>query len=260
LLKLSCMAIAMLLAISSASAQAEDTAFHASVPASRGKTLPRTVLLADPELIVEELSAGNVEEKAKDWSNEASQNAARLVRALTKENHAFEIVGDAGLSPTDKTTLQQHGALYARMLASINNSRFASNAAWKERVASFDYTLGPGMSDIATQSGADAVLFVIGNEHVSSGGRKARMVGGFLMGIVTGITTGVAMISVPRAGGSFLSLGLVDMRTGDLFWVSADYKGGAINLRNEKDLRTVLAQLFASYPSLAKSVDGKNAK
>jgi hypothetical protein len=260
LAKLPCMVIAMLLAVWSASARTEDTAFHASAPAGRGKALPRTVLLATPDLIVEELSAGNVSEKAKDWSNEASQNAARVVRDLAKKNGAFEVADDAGLSSTDKTTLQQYGALYARLLACINSGRSASNPAWKQQVASFDYTLGPGMNDIATHSGADAVLFVIGNEHVSSAGRKARMAGGVLMGILTGVTTGVAVFSVPGGGISFLSLGLVDMRTGDLLWVSADYKGGGINLRNEKDLQTVLAQLFASYPNLAKSSDSKNVK
>jgi len=246
--------------VSPTKAQAEGTAFHAAVPSSRGKVPPRTVLLANPELIVEELSAGDVEEKVKDWSDEASQKSARLIRALAKENRAFDIVDDTRLSPTEKTALQQHSALYDRMLASINSSRFSSNPEWKQRVASFDYTLGPGMRDIAARSGADAVLFVIGNEHVSSGGRKARMAGGVLMGILLGATTGVAVFSVPGAGVSFLSLGLVDMRTGDLLWVSADYKGGGINLRNEQDLKSVLAQLFATYPGLAQPSDQKNAK
>lgn len=249
-----------MLAVSSAGTRAEGTAFHASAPATRGGTLPHTVLLANPELIVEEISSGDVVEKAKDWSDEASRNAGRLVRTLAKENHAFEIVDSAGLSPADKTTLQQHGALYARMLGCINSGRFSSNPAWRQRVARFDYTLGPGMSDVAMRSGTEAVLFVIGNEHVSSAGRKARMAGGVLFGILTGITTGVAVMSVPGAGISFLSLGLVDMRTGDLLWVSADYKGGGINLRNEKDLQTLLAQLFASYPSVAKPVDVKNVR
>jgi hypothetical protein len=80
------------------------------------------------------------------------------------------------------------------------------------------------------------------------------MAGGVLAGIVLGVTTGVAVFSVPSAGTSFLSLGLVDLRSGELLWVSADYKGGGINLRNEKDLSTVLTQLFASYPGIAKPV------
>jgi len=253
-------AVAMFVAASSMCAQAAETGFHASVPATSGKALPHTVLLANPDLIVNEVSAGGVEEKVKDWSNDASQNAGRLVRTLANENHAFEIVDDTRLDASDKRLLEQYAALYVRMLASINMSRRSSNPAWWARVAQFDYTMGPGMQDVAVHSQADAVLFVVGNEHVASAGRQARTAAGILGGILLGATTGVGVFSVPTAGVSFLSLGLVDMRTGDLLWLSADSKGGGINLRNEKDLKTVLTELFASYPSLPKATDNKKAK
>jgi hypothetical protein len=251
--RLTCALGAMLLTVCWTVAHA-DTAFHVAVPADRVKSPPRTVLLVQPELIVKELTAGNLEESAPDWSKEASQNAARLLRALAEKNGAFEVVDDSGLTPADKTSLQQYSALYVRLMSSIEISRRSRNPWWRERVMRFDYTVGPGISEVASKANADAVLFVVGNEHVSSAGRQARMAGGILMGILTGI------YSLPKAGTSFLSLGMVDLHSGDLLWVSTDYKGGGINLRKEKDLDEVLTQLFASYPWQSKSADKDNGK
>ena len=231
-----------------------DSEFHVSVPPDRVKSPPRTVLLVQPEVIVKQLTAGDLEETAQDWSMEASQNAARLMRELAKKNRAFEVVDDSRLTPADKASLQQYSALYVRLMSSIEISRHSENPAWRKRVVRFDYTIGPGITEVASRANADAALFVVGTDHVSSAGRQARAAGGILMGILTGV------YALPRPGTAFLSLGMVDLRSGDLLWVSSDYGGGGMNLRKEKNLNKVLTELFESYPWQPKFADKDDDK
>ena len=231
-----------------------DEDFHMAVPPERVKSPPHTVLLVQPEVIVKQLTTGDLEETAQDWSREASENAARLMRALVKKSSAFEVVDDGVLTPTEKASLQQYSALYVRLMTSIAVSRESKNPVWRNRVARFDYTVGPGINGVAARANADAALFIVGMDHVSSAGRSARAAGGILLGILTGV------YRLPKAGTAFLSLGMVDLRSGDLLWVSGDYGGGAMNLRKEKDMNKVLSELFESYPWQPKSADKDNGK
>jgi len=231
-----------------------DSDFHMTVPPGRVKSPPHTVLLVHPEVVVKQLTTGNLEETAQDWSREASENAARLVRALVKKNGAFEVVDDSGLTPADKVSLQQYSALYVRLMASIEIARQSKNPAWKKRVRRFDYTVGPGITEVAVRTHADAALFVVGTDHVSSAGRDARTAGGILIGILTGV------YMLPKAGTAFLSLGMVDLHSGDVLWVSSEYGGGGMNLRKEKSLNKVLTELFESYPWQPKSADKDDNK
>ena len=224
-----------------------DSDFHMAVPPGRVKSPPHTVLLVQPEVIVKQLTTGNMEETAQDWSREASQNAARSMRELARKTSAFAVVDDSGLTAADQASLQQYSALYVRLMSSIEISRHSKNPQWRKRVERFDYTVGPGISEVAARTNADAALFVVGTDHVSSSGRTARAAGGILLGILTGVYV------VPKAGTAFLSLGMVDLHSGDILWVSSEYGGGGMNLSKEKSLSKVLTELFESYPWQPKS-------
>ena len=56
-------------------------------------------------------------------------------------------------------------------------------------------------------------------------------------------------IIVPQGGLSFVSVGVVDMRTGNLLWFATD-QSGTTDLRNEQDVHRMLEQMFQTYPGL----------
>ena len=87
-------------------------------------------------------------------------------------------------------------------------------------------------------------MVVIGSDYISSAGRRAAM----LMGVVLGALGGG--IVIPQGGISFVSVGVVDMRSGNLLWFGTE-QSGATDLRNEQDVRRLLEGLFRTYPGLA---------
>ncbi|MDH3467673.1 MAG: hypothetical protein OES26_17495, partial [Gammaproteobacteria bacterium] len=109
-------------------------------------------------------------------------------------------------------------ALY-QVVASTARALIAHGGkAWQHKASRFDYTLGDGLAFLAERSGADAGLIVIGAQSVSSAGRSALSI----FSVVTGALTGVYMPMT--GGGTFLTAGIVDFRTGDVLWFNFDNK------------------------------------
>jgi hypothetical protein len=227
-----------------------QTSVHRDLAQRADRALPRNVLLLPVEIRVHEISVGGVVEKVDDWSDQASANAHRYVKSLANTGAAFEVIEAPALSPEDKTQLDQHVALYEVVAGSAELARKSQISAWRERAKDFDYTLGPGLKPLADHTGIDAAMILTGTDYISSAGRKAAMA----MGVVLGALTGVMI--VPRGGISFVSVGVVDMRTGNLLWFATD-QSGTTDLRNEQDMHRLLDQMFETYPGLA--AQGKKA-
>jgi hypothetical protein len=221
-----------------------QTSVHRELAASPQRVLPRKVLLLPVEIRVHEVSAGGIAEKVDAWSATASSNAVRYVTHLAVGRGAFELVEPPALSPEHKAQLDQHIALYEAVAGSAYLARASSVGVWRERASNFDYTLGPGLEPLAEHTGIDAAMIVIGSDYISTAGRKAAMV----MGVLVGALAGVAF--VPQGGISFVSVGVVDMRTGNLLWFGTD-QSSATDFRNERDLHDMLDRMFQTYPGLA---------
>ncbi len=223
--------------------QPGKTAVHENV-GKTGQSMPKRVLFLPADVRLHELSAGGVAEKVDAWSNDASANATRVVNQIASSRQAFQIVESPALSAEEKAILDEHIALYDSVAGSAHLARMSIFQAWRDRSANFDYTLGPGLKALAERTNVDAALIVSGSDYISSGGRKAAMVMGVLLGAVTGV------VVVPGGGISFVSVGVVDLRTGDLLWFGTDQSGNT-NFQNEADLRNMLEGLFDNYPGIA---------
>ena len=221
-----------------------QTSVHRDLAHGVDKALPRKVLLLPIEIRVHEISVGGVVEKVDDWSDQASANARRYIKSLANTRAAFEIIEAPALSPEDRAQLDQHVALYEVVAGSAELARASPIGVWRERAQDFDYTLGPGLRPLAEHTGIDAAMILTGTDYISSAGRKAAMAMGVLLSALTG-----AFI-VPRGGVSFVSVGVVDMRTGDLLWFATD-QSGTTDLRNEQDMHRLLEGMFGTYPGLA---------
>ena len=85
-----------------------------------------------------------------------------------------------------------------------------------EKLKNFDYSLGPEVEWVARLANADALLFVSGVDHISTGGRKALMVLEVLIASAAG-GKGVGVALLPP-GTTTLNVALVDATTGALLW------------------------------------------
>jgi len=216
---------------------------HRDFAHSAEQQLPKKILLLPIEIRVHEISAGGVVEKVDDWSKQASTNARQYIRTLAASRDVFTIVETPALNAQDRAQLEQHVALYEVVAGSADLALASPISAWRERAKDFDYTLGPGLKPLAEHSGIDAAMILTGTDYISSAGRKAAMAMGVLLGALAG------GIFIPQGGTSFVSVGVVDMRTGNLLWFASD-QSATTDLRNEQDVQRILEQMFQTYPGL----------
>ncbi len=209
-----------------------DSSVSAAMPAVK------RVLFVPPDISVSELSAGGVIEKVPDWSKQARSHVMEALRKLAP-NANFEIVAVPTLSAQEQQSLDQHTALYEVVAVNVQRNGVSGGQVWTERLKSglTDYTLGPGLGFLADKTGADAALFVIAHDFVSTGERKVLAVVGALFGAV-----------VPL-GRTFAVAGLVELRSGKLLWQSYD-TSATPDLRVAADADKVVQDLFQAFPGI----------
>lgn len=199
--------------------------------------LPKKVVVLPVDIEVVEVSAGGVEEKVPDWSKEASQSVFKALSAAIGKQGLKETAAPH-FSGASAANVDEHLALYKLV---VNT---ASRLGWKHKIRRFDYSIGPGLRDIAAQAGVDAAIMVYGRDYVSTAGRKARAVAGNIP--IVNIFTGPA----PELGHSYIHVGVVDLRTGDLLWMNSHFRKGSTNLRDPGDAAKMVNTIFEWYPGI----------
>lgn len=202
--------------------------------------LPQKVVVLPVNVEVIEVTAGGVEEEVPQWSAEASKNIFKSLSAAIKKDPTLVEVKAPRLSSKSATVVDEHMALYKLV---VNT---ASRTTWQHKIRRFDYGIGPGLTSLRKLTGADAAIMVYGRDHVSTAGRKAKAVAGNIP--IINIFTGPP----PTLGHSYIHIGMVDLRTGDLLWMNSEYREGATNLRDYEDANDVIASIFEWYPGIEK--------
>lgn len=235
----------LVLAVLGGCATTPPSSLHKSLADRPNQQMPRKILLLPADIRVHEISAGGVVEKVDDWTSAASNHAMKSMRGIADSKKLFELEETPSLSEADRQALEQHQALYELVANSADFARSGPFMPWRERAKIFDYTLGPGLKEFAERTGMDAAVIVIGSDYISSAGRKATMA----LGIMAAAFTGVAI--VPAGGVSYVSVGVVELQTGNLLWFATN-RGQSSDLRDEKQMQAALDNLFNSYPDAAK--------
>ena len=202
-------------------------------------TLPKKVVVLPIDIRTVEVTAGGVEEQVPEWSKEASQSVFKAVSAAIKQAGMKE-VAVPHFSGAAAANIDEHLALYKLV---VNT---AGKIPWEHKARRFDYAIGPGLRAVAEQTDADAAIMVYGRDYASTAGRKARAVAGNIP--IVNIFTGPA----PQLGHSFIRVGVVDLRTGDLLWVNSEYREGSTNLRDATDAAKMVDAVFDWYPGIEK--------
>jgi hypothetical protein len=235
------LAISMILAALPIAVQAADTPHWVHYRwLSSNPSLPKKVVVLPVNIEVVEVTAGGVEEKVPDWSREASQSVFKALSAAISKQQGMKEVAAPRFSGASAVNVDEHLALYKLV---VNT---ASNIGWEHKIRRFDYGIGPGLRAVADQTGADAAIMVYGRDYASTAGRKARAVVGNIP--IINIFTGPA----PKLGHSFIHVGVVDLRTGDLLWMNSDYREGSTNLRDPEDAANMVNEIFDWYPGIEK--------
>lgn len=205
--------------------------------------LPKKLIILPINVDVLEVTAGDVKEEVPEWSAEASKNIYKSLSGLIKKDATLKRVNMPRLSKKSSAAVDEHLALYNLV---VNT---ASKISWDHKARRFDYSIGSGLSSLRKKTGADAAVMVYGRDHVSTAGRVTKAVLGNIpfVNMFTG--------APPRLGDSFIHLGIVDLRTGDLLWMNSEYRDDTSNLRNYEDANDMVKAIFEWYPGIEKYRD-----
>ena len=236
--------VALLLAVAVAGCNAGLIARHkvhyafAESPETRA---PKKVILLPADITVGEMSAGGLVEKVDDWSKSANVAVDQAVKAYLKERNELKLVELPVLTKDEQERMEQHRALYDQVAGA---AFIYQGVGWEHKRERFDYTLGTGLQFLKQRTGADAAVFVIGQDQVSTGGRKTLAFLGAAFGV--GI----------QLGYSFLTAGVVDLNTGDVLWLDYVVKPEdplglfSKDMRKDEGASQMVRSVFANYPGL----------
>lgn len=198
----------------------------------------RTVGLLSPALQIYELSAGGVREMRDDWSVLGRDNVAGAITRMLKDKN----MDIKPLSPEKdmEEEIQDIQSMYRAV--SVTIWRHVYHVPFPEKQKNFDYTLG-SMEGLMERLGVDALVMVDGRDEISTGGRKALMAAGALMGALTGV------VAIPRGGVTVADMALVD-KSGAILWFNGN--SGAYDLRDPDNASQFVAGMLTGFPETKK--------
>ena len=194
------------------------------------------VLLMPLDIELSELTAGGLEEPRADWT-EAARNYLRMALddELAKHNSSVLRYQEPADDPSLLHESQQLQKLYNAVGLSILLHAYNPQLVLPSKKDAFDWTLGPGVRQLAADSGADYVMFVYVRDSYATAGRKLTMFAMAALGI--GIQGGMQV--------GFVSL--VDAHTGDVVWFNRLISTTG-DLRTEEPARVATATLLTNLP------------
>ncbi len=224
---------------------------HFSLVEDQTPDVPAKIVLITPDISVSEVSAGGVVEEVPEWSAEAKRIVIAALNAYVDERPDVELLSLPELETNQQALLKEFRALYDLTSSSAFFATGLGGEAWQHKYSHFDYTLGPGLAFLRERTGADAVLFITGEDFVSSAGRVGAAVVGALFGV------GVQL------GHSYLSFGVVDLDNGDLLWLNYTVAYASRSLRDNEDNAYMIEDLLEDFPGIEyvrKSIAGDVAE
>lgn len=197
------------------------------------------ILLIRPRIRVGAQSTGGLFEPNADWTAQARENIGNAISQLQGSLGNTIIVQEEPVGQLADINAD-YAALFSAVASSVRTYQFfvgnrLPTKLQDNREDEFDWTLGPGVSSIPGAGKADYALFIYTEDHYGSTGRKIFQIFAALGGI--GVLSGV---HIGHAG-------LVDLRTGNLLWLNADFQMGG-DVRTPEGAQKRVSQLLEEFP------------
>jgi hypothetical protein len=189
-----------------------------------------------PRITVGSQSTAGMPEPNADWTAQARESlGAALAVAQRKLGNEVVLMDDAVGPQAGK--LAEYQALFGIVAESVIEFKFfpGNRLPIKKRSDVFDWTLGPGVAELAAGTGCQYGLFIFAEDQFGSTGRKVFQLLAAMGGV--GITSG------QHKGFA----GLVDLTSGDLVWLNADLQMGG-DVRTPDGAQKRVAQLLEDFP------------
>lgn len=193
------------------------------------------IVVLQAEVQVGSIDSGDVETADPDWT---AAVRAKLATQIEAQQRALgnEIVWMPDQTGDQAKLIAAYIALF-RLVWTAAAAQAFDHGSLPARRPGARWTLGPGAARIGEIGGGDYALVVQSYDAFATGGRKVFSV---LQG---------KMADVLREGASIHRgyAALIDLATGDLVWLNADWHAGG-DPRTEDGAAKRVRQLFAGFP------------
>ena len=198
------------------------------------------VLLFRPSIKVGAQSTGGMFEPRAEWTEAARVNIEAALDSY-QANLGHVVVEQPETFGDDAQLVREYQALFGAVARSVIDYQFfignrLETKKQDNRDDKFRWSLGPGVADLPGAENADYVLFINTEDHYGSTGRK-------IFQALAAISVGYGVKSGLHAGYA----GLVDLKTGDLLWINADYAMGG-DVREADGAEKRVRQLLEEFP------------
>lgn len=234
------LAAAMLLALGAAGAASaqERTAIKQGfeLPANSGKR----ILVFRPKVSVGAQSTGGLFEPNAEWTERARNNIETALRKRQADLGNVVMLAPEAYGEQAQLVEEYANLFDAVSQAVVTYQFFVGNRLpTKKRdnkAGVFDWSLGEGVQNLPGAKDADYALFIYNKDAYGSTGRK-------LLQAVALLGPGIAVKSGEHKGAA----GLVDLKTGDLLWLNADFAMGG-DVREADGAEKRVRQLLEEFP------------
>ena len=192
---------------------------------------PRIVLMP-PDIRYYLLTASGLPEPNAEWTTAAQENFQVALLQYA------ETIG-ADVKTVDANNISEAGVEYETLHSAVGISLINHHFGMLKlptKNGEFDWSLGPGVSELGERHDADYALFVYYRDYQASGGRVAFA-----------LLAAAAGVGVPM-GQEVGFASLVDLRTGDIVWFNL-VSGGQGELREPDGAAKAVDLLFKDLPT-----------
>ena len=196
---------------------------------------PVRILVFRPDVKVGSQSAGGVVTPNAEWTASARKYLSEAMVAA-KPGGASEVVFMPELEGENAALLADYRSLFKGVANTVLQYRLFKGNRLPTKITGFEYTLGTGVAQLGALGGGDYGLFIVTDDAYGSAGRK-------MLQIFAAAAVGASVSSGVHTGYA----GLVDLKTGDLVWINADFKMGG-DVRDAEGATKRVAQLLEDFP------------
>jgi hypothetical protein len=180
------------------------------------------------------LTASGMPEPHAEWTEAAQSNFQKALLDYA------DVIG-ADVHIIDRTNNSEAGVIYDTLHSAVGMTLLQHHFGamnLPSKAGKFDWSLGPGVSEIGRMYGADYALFVYYRDYQASGGRIAFAMLAAVAGVSVGVGTETGFAS------------LVDLNTGDIVWFNV-VNAGQGELRDYSNAAAAVKNLFHNMPTAA---------
>lgn len=206
------------------------------LPANSGKR----ILVFRPDVAVGAQSTGGLFEPNGEWTDQSLRNILAALEKRQGQLGNSVILAPESYGPQAQL-VQEYQSLFDAVANAVVTYQFfvGNRLPTKKRDNSsgvFDWSLGEGIRELPGASEADYGLFIMSHDAYGSTGRK-------LLQVMAALGPGISVKSGEHRGAA----GLVDLKTGELLWLNADFAmGGDVRESDGADKR--VGQLLEEFP------------